>query len=87
MTFAQVIRVPTTLDKLKSAPVDKAALEQICDVDLGPNQPAQCMSAQFVAEDGEPLLLYFGRRVVQEGRKPPVTFNLTTCTVVLIYYF
>lgn len=84
--FAQVIEVPTTLAKLKadSAKANKEDLELICNTVLGPNQPAQCISAKFVAEDGETLLLYFGRRIVQKGRKPPVCLYFITYTVDLI---
>lgn len=78
MEWAQVIRVPTTLEKLKETAVDMEELDQICSVDLGSNKPAQCLSARFVGEDGETLLLYFGRRIVTKDATPPVCFILTT---------
>ena len=78
LQWAQVIRVPVTLKKLKEAPVDKDELERICRVELGPDKPAQCVSARFVGQDGEPLFLYFGRRIIPKHGKPPVRSILTT---------
>lgn len=80
MKYTQVICVPTMLDKLKKG-IDKDQLKKICTVNLGPNQPAQCLSARFVGEDGGTLFLYFGRRVISnDSDDPPVCFlNLTTC--------
>jgi hypothetical protein len=48
-------------------------LEDICDNELGPKQNAQCISAKFVDIDGEPILFYFGSRIIEkEGQKKPV---------------
>lgn len=77
MEYAQVIRVPYTLEKLKEITFDKDEMESICANDLGPDKPAQCLSARFLGQDGEPLLLYFGRRVVREGEEAPVCFALS----------
>lgn len=73
--FVQVIRMPFTLDSLKKPlkKAEKEKLEDICDNELGPEQDAQCISAKFVDENGEPILFYFGRRIVEkEGQTKPV---------------
>jgi len=75
MNSVQVIRVPYTLKELKADKISKSKLEKICQSDLGPDQPAQCMSARFIGKDDETLLVYFGRRVLQEGMEPPVCLN------------
>jgi len=72
MKFAQVITVPHTLSSLKNAQEDEEALANICEVKLGANQPAQCMSARFVDPNGETLFCYFGRRIYVKGMEPPV---------------
>lgn len=72
LDWAQVIRVPTTLTKLKETPIDKDELDEICMVELASSQPAQCLSVRFVGEDGETLFLYFGRRVIPKNGGPPV---------------
>jgi len=72
LKFGQVIRVPHTLKSLsKGTKAEKLErLETICD-QLA-TQPAQCVSAQFVDTEGEPLFFYFGRRGVVAGEGPPV---------------
>jgi hypothetical protein len=72
--FAQVIRVPFTLESLNETftKKEKAKLEAICDKELGPQQESQCLSAQFVDKDGQPILFYFGERLIRDGEDPPV---------------
>ena len=70
LRFAQVIRVPYTLESLAESKVSKSELEEICD-ELD-DQPAQCMSGQWIGEDGTPLLFYFGRRIIVPRGEPPV---------------
>jgi hypothetical protein len=73
--FVQVIRVPFTLDRLRKplTKKEKEELEEICDNELGPGQDAQCISAEFVDEEGEPILFYFGCRIVEKkGQTKPV---------------
>jgi len=73
LQFAQVIRVPHTLESLSKGTKEQKLerLEPICD-QLG-TQPAQCVSAQFLDPEGEPLLYYFGRRGVVAGEGAPVS--------------
>lgn len=74
--FVQVIRVPFKLDSLKKPLTqrEKEELEEICENELGPEQDAQCISAKFVDEDGEPILFYFGFRMAEKnGQKKPVS--------------
>ena len=61
------IQVPYTLEELKNIK-DEKALESICDQDLGPNVPSQCISAKFVDADSEPILFYFGQRVLSDDK-------------------
>lgn len=73
--FVQVIRVPLTLERLQKPLTNtkKKKLEDICNNELGPTQDAQCISAKFVDKNGEPILFYFGHRIVEkEGQKKPV---------------
>jgi hypothetical protein len=66
LKFAPKITVPVTVKELSKSVSKKARLrlEKIIDKDLGPSKPARCTSAQYVDKDGEPLLFYFGRRLV-----------------------
>jgi hypothetical protein len=80
--FVQVIRVPFSLGSLEEALTkeEKDELEDICDNELGPRQEAQCISAKFVDVDGEPILFYFGNRVIEKnGQTKPV------CGVYLLF--
>jgi len=61
------IQVPFTLEDLKKTEDDET-LNHICDHDLGPNTPAQCMSAKFVDANNEPILFYFGKRIADEPK-------------------
>jgi hypothetical protein len=72
--YAQVIRVPLTLEDLNRpfSEQDKSDLEAYCANDLGPGQDSQCISARFVDQNGDPILCYFGERIVRLGDEPPV---------------
>jgi hypothetical protein len=74
LKFAPKITVPVTMKQLRKKMNKKAQLklEGIIDKELGPSQPARCTSAQYVDKNGEPLLFYFGRRLVSPNEKPPV---------------
>jgi hypothetical protein len=39
-------------------------MEKVCEEKLGPNVAGQCMSAQFIDSEGEPILFYFGDRIL-----------------------
>lgn len=74
--FVQVIRVPFSLGSLERTLTkdEKKDLEDICNNELGPDQDAQCISAKFVDIDGEPILFYFGSRIIKkEGQTKPVS--------------
>lgn len=78
--FAQVIRVPFTLEHLNKTftAAEKNKLEAICDNELGPSQESQCISAQFIDKDGQPILFYFDERVITVGEEdPPVKYLIS----------
>lgn len=74
--FAQVIRVPFSLEQLNKTYTvqEREELEALCDKQLGPRQESQCLSAQFVDKDGQPILFYFGERIIRVGEDPPVMY-------------
>jgi len=86
--FAQVIRVPFSLESLKKTLTtdEEEELEAICDNKLGPSQESQCLSAQFVDKNGKPILFYFGERIVRVGEDPPVKYMFCFFLLVLIYF-
>ena len=83
--FAQVIRVPYTLESLNKN-LSKEVLNGICEKDLGSDQESQCVSAQFVDRDGQPILFYFGNRIITDGEGPPVKYSYWISSLVLIYF-
>jgi len=70
------IHLPFTLGSLEDK--QKHSIKEmgrVCQEDLGPNQPGQCMSAQFVDSEGQPVLFYFGDRIwLAEGESPVSNF-------------
>ncbi|KAG5636901.1 hypothetical protein H0H81_006463 [Sphagnurus paluster] len=60
-------QVPYSLQQLQERQ-DITKLNQICDKELGIDQPAQCVSALFVDKEGENILAYFGDRVKQNQK-------------------
>ncbi len=71
LDYAPKIVLPLTLRGLRK-PLTKDGrdkLEEKTDKLLSPSQPAHCTSAQYVDRNGEPLLFYFGRRLVHPGDK------------------
>jgi hypothetical protein len=70
------INLPFTLGSLEDKKKHSIKeMERVCQDHLGPNQPAQCMSAQFVDSEGQPVLFYFGDRIwLAEGESPVSKF-------------
>ena len=62
LKYVTTIQVPFTLEKMKEN-VDTGALESICENELGPDTPAQCILAGFVDANRKPILFYFGARI------------------------
>ena len=59
------IQLPFTLASLgEQANQNKKEMEKVCEESLGANQPGQCMSAEFIDSEGQPVLFYFGDRIV-----------------------
>lgn len=78
----QTIQIPKSFEDLvKPLPKHKQKMEKICNTTLGPNQPAQCMSAKFVDEEGETVFVYFAHRIINKNQGPPVSgsFCLYNC--------
>ena len=66
------IKLPFTLKSLQMNQ-ERDDLETVCQEKLGPNMPAQCMSAQFVDSEDEPILFYFGDRILLPLDQPGVS--------------
>ena len=71
LEYTPKIVLPLTLRSLRKPLTknDKIELEQKTEKLLAPSRPAQCMSAQYLDRNGEPLLYYFGRRLVRPDDK------------------
>ena len=78
LKYAPKIVLPLTLRGLRK-PLTKDGrdkLEEKMDKLLSPSQPARCTSTQYVDRNGEPLLYYFGRRLVHPGDKQVSWYQL-----------
>ena len=62
LKFAPVFEVDLDLDSLTTSIVDLKEQEEICDTELGPNQPAQVFSGQWQTRSGNPLAFYLSNR-------------------------
>jgi len=71
LEYAPKIVLPLTLHSLWKPLTknDKIKLQQKTEKLLAPSQPARCTSAQYLDRNGEPLLYYFSRRLVQPDDK------------------
>lgn len=74
-----------TLEELKEpltiSEIDE--LKKCCDNELGPKQPARSTSAIYVDKNHEPVLFYFGKRIVVPNQKPPVSRGVRLLRTVL----
>ena len=55
---------------------EKEELEAICNQKLGPHLESQCLSAQFVDKDGQPILFNFGEHIIRDEEDPPVVWKV-----------
>jgi len=62
LKFAPVFEVDLDLDSLTTSVVDIKEQQRICDMELGPNQPAQVFSGQWRTRSGDPLAFYLSNR-------------------------
>jgi len=71
LDYAPKISVPVTLRSLRKPLTAgiKKKLEENADRLAAPSHPARCTSAKYVDRNGEPLLYYFGRRLVRPEDK------------------
>lgn len=78
MKFAQRIILPVSLEELKKPlkPQEVKRLNEICDNELGPSQPARSTSAIYLDRNHVPVLFYFGKRIVHPKGQPPVSKRL-----------
>jgi hypothetical protein len=69
LDYAPKIVLPVTLRSMKKplTPGRMKKLEEVTNKLLDPSQPARCTSAQYLDRNGNPILFYFGRRLVREG--------------------
>ena len=59
------IKLPFTLGSLEAKKKDMVdEMERKCAEELGPNKAGQSLSAQFIDSEGEPVLFYFGDRIL-----------------------
>lgn len=52
-------------DRNKDKTIHK--LQKICDNQLGPGTPEQCLSAKFIDAEGTPIFYYFGYRIAGDN--------------------
>jgi hypothetical protein len=71
LDHAPKIVLPVTLPMMQKplTPAGWKKLEEITDKLLDSSQPARCTSAQYLDRNGNPLLFYFGRRLVRDDDK------------------
>lgn len=71
LDHAPKIVLPVTLAMMQKplTPAGWTKLEEITDQLLDSSQPARCTSAQYLDRNGNPLLFYFGRRLVRDDDK------------------
>jgi hypothetical protein len=62
LKFAPIFEVDIDVEGLTKSTVDLKVQQQICDTELGPNQPAQCFSGQWRTGSGQALLFYIADR-------------------------
>lgn len=72
LTYAPKIVLPLTLRSLRRPLTARTKMEMEANMErlLAPSHPARCTSAQYVDRNGEPVLYYFGRRLVGPQYKP-----------------
>lgn len=65
--YAPKIVLPVTL-RMMQKPLTQKGMEKLeanTEKLLDPSQPARCTSAQYLDRNGDPLLFYFGRRLIR----------------------
>lgn len=80
---ATKIQLPLSFKELQKKHSIKE-MEEICRKELGADQPAQCMSAQFIDSNQQPVLFYFGDRVLLPRDQSGVRLLLIKCLQYLI---
>jgi hypothetical protein len=63
---APIFKVNIDIDTLTNSSAGIAAQQEICDRELGQNQPAQCFSARWVDQNGNNLAFYLAKRWIDE---------------------
>jgi hypothetical protein len=71
LDHAPKIVLPVTLRSMQKplTPKGMKKLEELTEKLQDPFQPARCTSAQYLDRNGDPLLFYFGRRLVHPDDK------------------
>jgi hypothetical protein len=78
LDYAPKIVLPVTLRMMEKplTPAGMKKLEEATDKLQDQSQPARCTSAQYLDRNGNPILFYFGRRLVRPDGEKVVLFLL-----------
>lgn len=81
LEYAPTVVLPLTLRSLRKPLTSKSrkSLEANTEKLLAPSHPARCTSAKYVDRNGEPLLYYFGRRLVRPDDRKVGLFICRHC--------
>jgi hypothetical protein len=90
LDYAPKIVLPVTLRQLRKPlkMADHAAMKINMERLVAPSHPARCTSAQYVDRNGDPVLYYFGRRLVRPGelKVSPVHYFCSSFLPVITLY-
>ena len=83
LDYASKIVLPVTLRLMNKKLTDlgKQKMEEEAKMLLDPSHPARCTSAQYLDRYGNPILFYFGRRLVHKDEKKVHCSNLSSTLV------
>ena len=83
LDYAPKIVLPVTrrLMNKKLTDLGKQKMEEEAKMLLDPSHPARCTSAQYLDRYGNPILFYFGRRLVHKDEKKVHSSNLSSTLV------
>lgn len=77
--------MPFTLEEMKRN-INVKTLDNICNNQLNPNAPAQCLSAKFVDANNQPILIYFGSRIIEPKERVGYLNTLVNSFTLLLLF-